>query len=73
MSYIVLYRDEFDNDVWNEYCSICKVSSAATSLKIIFDECEDVEAEYEDYEYEDDEDEDEEEYEYDDYEDDYDD
>ncbi len=58
MSYIKLYKDEFDNDVWEEYCSICKVSSAATSLKIIFDECEDVEVEYEDYE-----DEDEEEYE----------
>ena len=48
MSYIVLYSDEFDNDVWEEYCSICKVSPTATSLKIIFDECEDVEAEYED-------------------------
>lgn len=54
MAYIVLYRDEFYNDVWEEYCSICKVSPAATSLKIIFDECEDVEAEYEDYEDDDD-------------------
>lgn len=59
MAYIVLYQDEFDNDLWKEYCSICKVSPAATSLKIIFDECEDVEAEYDEDEY----DEDEEEYE----------
>lgn len=59
MAYIVLYQDEFYNDVWEEYCSICKVSPAATSLKIIFDECEDVEAEYEDYEeYEDEEEDD---------------
>lgn len=64
MSYIVLYSDEFNNDVWEEYCSICKVSPTATSLKIIFDECEDVEAEYDDYEAED---------EYEDYEDEYDD
>ena len=28
---IVLCRDEFDEDVWQEYCEICGVPSADTS------------------------------------------
>lgn len=29
-NHIVLYRDEFDEDVWQEYCDICGVPSADT-------------------------------------------
>lgn len=36
MNYIVLYADDFDCDVWAEYCDICKVSHSATYVKIKF-------------------------------------
>lgn len=44
MNYIVLYAEDFCNDVWIEYCDICGVDYDATSIKIHF-EPEDVEAE----------------------------
>jgi hypothetical protein len=36
MNYIVLYSDDYDYDVWEEYCDICGVSRNATSIKIKF-------------------------------------
>lgn len=58
MPYIVLYRDEFDYDVWEEYCNACGVSTMATSLKIKFN-WKDVEEMYEEDDDYEDEDEDE--------------
>ena len=44
-SRIVLYADEFPEDVWDEYCDICGEDSSAISLTIRFVK-EDCEAEY---------------------------
>lgn len=46
MAHIVLYKDEFDNDVWAEYCDICGEDSSAIKLTIIFDRNNGVVAEY---------------------------
>lgn len=37
MNYIVLYAEDYCNDVWLEYCDICGVGYNATSIKISFD------------------------------------
>ena len=37
MNYIVLYADDYDFDVWEEYCNICGVGCSATYIKIKFD------------------------------------
>lgn len=37
MNYIVLYAEDYCNDVWLEYCDICGVDYSATSIKIGFD------------------------------------
>lgn len=34
--YIVLYADEFNRDVWEQYCDICRVSYDSTYIKIRF-------------------------------------
>lgn len=47
MSEIVLYADEFDWDVWEQYCDICGVDYHATCITIKFNR-EDVEADYDD-------------------------
>ena len=36
MNRIVLYADEFDYDVWQQYCDICGVSYNATYIEIKF-------------------------------------
>ena len=35
---IVIYADEFDYDVWQEYCEICNVPTDATSIEIKFND-----------------------------------
>ena len=47
MAHIILYRDEFDCDVWDTYCEICNEHPSAISITITFDEFKDVKAEYE--------------------------
>lgn len=42
MNYIMLYAEDYCNDVWLEYCDICGVGYDSTSIKISFDP-EDVE------------------------------
>lgn len=37
MSYIILYADDYDWDVWEEYCAICGVSEDASCIRIQFD------------------------------------
>ena len=40
MKYIVLYAEDYCNDVWLEYCDICGVGYDTTSIKINFNsEC----------------------------------
>jgi hypothetical protein len=36
MNYIVLYADDYDYDVWEEYCTACGVSYNATYIKVKF-------------------------------------
>lgn len=36
--HIYLYAEDFDYDVWSEYCDICGVPSSATEIKIVFDD-----------------------------------
>lgn len=36
MRHIVLYAEDYDYDVWQEYCDICGVDCYATSIKIKF-------------------------------------
>lgn len=36
MNYIVLYADDYNYDVWEEYCDICDVPYYATYIKINF-------------------------------------
>lgn len=43
MNYIVLYADDYDWDVWEQYCDICGVDYNASYIKIKF-KSEDVEA-----------------------------
>ncbi len=43
MKYIILYADDYDCDVWEEYCDACNVSHYATYIKIKFN-ANDVEA-----------------------------
>ena len=38
MRYIILYADDYDYDVWEEYCDICGVDCDATYIKIHFDD-----------------------------------
>lgn len=38
MKHIILYADEFDSDVWEDYCKICGVSRNSRSITIIFNE-----------------------------------
>ena len=40
---IVLYADEFDEDVWKQYCEICDVPYDSSEITIYFDS-KDVEA-----------------------------
>lgn len=42
MNYIVLYADDYDWDVWEEYCDICGADCDATYIRIKF-KSEDVE------------------------------
>ena len=48
MAYIVLYKDEYDDNIWRDYCNACMEDPDAISLTIKFDAYRDVEAEYED-------------------------
>ena len=41
---IVLYADDFDEDVWEQYCEICNVPFETTSEITIYFKDEDVEA-----------------------------
>lgn len=52
-SHIILYADEFDYDVWEDYCEICGVHHSARKITIVFND-EDVKAEYDEDEDEDD-------------------
>ena len=36
MNYIVLYSDDYDYDVWREYCDICNVPHDVTWIRIEF-------------------------------------
>lgn len=36
MNYIVLYADDYDYDVWKEYCDICHVPYDVISITIRF-------------------------------------
>ena len=36
--HIYLYAEDFDCDVWEEYCDICGVPYSATEIKIVFNE-----------------------------------
>ena len=36
-AHIILYADEFDTDVWEEYCGIADVPDSATEIIIPFD------------------------------------
>lgn len=36
MNYIVLYADDYDWDVWQDYCDVCGVTYNATYIKIKF-------------------------------------
>lgn len=47
MNYIVLYPDDYDYDVWENYCDICGVGYDATCIKIKFNP-DDVEYETDD-------------------------
>lgn len=40
MNHIVLYADNFDWDVWKEYCDICDVGYSATYIDIKFNPCD---------------------------------
>ena len=42
MNYIVLYADDYNYDVWEEYCDICGADYDATYIRIKF-KSEDVE------------------------------
>jgi hypothetical protein len=46
MAHIILYKDEYIDDVWKEYCDICGVHPSAVTLTIVFNENTDVKAEY---------------------------
>ena len=35
-SYIVIYAEDFDQDIWEDYCKICGVSTDCTYIKIKF-------------------------------------
>lgn len=37
-NYIVIYADDFDTDIWKDYCVACNVPRSATSIKITFDD-----------------------------------
>ena len=37
MSWIKIYADETDRDLWEDYCDACNVPYSATSIKIYFD------------------------------------
>ena len=37
MGYIVLYADDYDCDVWEEYCDVCGVGYDSAYIKIKFD------------------------------------
>lgn len=36
--HIYLYAEDFDCDVWQEYCNVCGVPDSATEIKIVFHE-----------------------------------
>ena len=55
MNYIALYAEDFDWDVWQEYCDICGAGYDATCIRIKFD-LDDVEYDCDDDDEEDDED-----------------
>ena len=35
-NYIVLYRDEYPDDIWADYCDACQVSRDSNWIKIRF-------------------------------------
>lgn len=35
-NYIVLYADETDTDIWQDYCDACNVPYTATQITIYF-------------------------------------
>ncbi len=35
--HIKIYRDEFDSDVWRDYCEICEVCESSDYIFIGFD------------------------------------
>ena len=47
--FIILYREDYDCDIWEQYCEICGVSTYVNSLSIKFN-TKDVKAEYDEYE-----------------------
>lgn len=36
--HIYLYAEDFDRDVWSEYCDVCGAPDDATEIKIVFNE-----------------------------------
>lgn len=42
MRHIIIYAEDYDYDVWKEYCDICDADYDATYIKIAFND-EDVE------------------------------
>ena len=52
MNYIVLYADDYNCDVWKNYCDVCGVGYNAICIKIKFD-LKDVEYETDDSYYDD--------------------
>jgi hypothetical protein len=38
MNQIILYADDYDYDVWEQYCDICGVSRKSTYIKIKFND-----------------------------------
>jgi len=43
---IILYADEFPDEVWSDYCEICDVPETACQITIFFDSKE---VEYKEY------------------------
>ena len=53
MNHIILYAEDFDTDVWEEYCKVAEVPSSSEAITIYFDPSK-VEAESEEDEDDDD-------------------
>lgn len=37
-NYITIYSEDYDNDIWKEYCDICNVPYDATEITIKFND-----------------------------------